>query len=127
MVRETFPPVLLFPGEFEGGFDGDEELALGVGKIRKHREEFVYSVGANDVLTPKLLCIRLQKRRNKWSLHENPEHTYQHNLEILHILPLSLYELPDDVGPFDFLRCAYLFRGRILMGSGYLFKRLLRF
>jgi hypothetical protein len=31
MVRETFPPVLLFPWEFEGGFDGDQELALRVG------------------------------------------------------------------------------------------------
>ena len=65
MVRETFPPVLLFPGEFEGAFDGDQELALRVGKIRKCREELVYSVGADDVLTPKLLCIRLQRRRNE--------------------------------------------------------------
>lgn len=33
MIREAFPPVLLLPWEFEGAFDGDQELTLRVSKI----------------------------------------------------------------------------------------------
>jgi len=33
VIRETFPPVLFLPREFEGGLDGDQELTLRVSKI----------------------------------------------------------------------------------------------